>query len=99
MKRDDVTALILAGGKARRLGGVDKREIVVGGRTIFAHQSRRSRHWWPRSVIIAAGDDLRRSVTGVKIHVRRAPPRDACAHAIDARIGVFMPTPILYRCR
>jgi molybdenum cofactor guanylyltransferase len=38
MKRDDMTALILAGGKARRLGGVDKREIVVGGRTIFARQ-------------------------------------------------------------
>jgi molybdopterin-guanine dinucleotide biosynthesis protein A len=38
MKRDDVTALILAGGKARRLGGVDKRELVVGGRTIFERQ-------------------------------------------------------------
>ena len=34
----DVTALILAGGKATRLGGVDKREIVVGGRTIFERQ-------------------------------------------------------------
>jgi molybdopterin-guanine dinucleotide biosynthesis protein A len=38
MKRDDVTALILAGGKATRLGGVDKRELVVGGRTIFERQ-------------------------------------------------------------
>ena len=34
----DVTALILAGGKATRLGGVDKRELVVEGRTIFARQ-------------------------------------------------------------
>lgn len=32
------TALILAGGKATRLGGVDKRELVIGGRTIFARQ-------------------------------------------------------------
>jgi molybdopterin-guanine dinucleotide biosynthesis protein A len=33
-----VTALILAGGKATRLGGVDKRELVVEGRTIFERQ-------------------------------------------------------------
>ena len=36
--RDQVTALILAGGKASRLGGVDKRELVIGGRTIFDRQ-------------------------------------------------------------
>jgi len=35
---DDVTALILAGGKATRMGGVDKRELVVGGQTIFERQ-------------------------------------------------------------
>lgn len=38
MMRDDVTALILAGGKATRLGGVDKRAIVIDGRTIFERQ-------------------------------------------------------------
>jgi molybdopterin-guanine dinucleotide biosynthesis protein A len=38
VERDQVTALILAGGKATRLGGVDKREIVVDGRTIFERQ-------------------------------------------------------------
>jgi molybdenum cofactor guanylyltransferase len=36
--RADVTALILAGGKATRLGGVDKRALVVEGRTIFERQ-------------------------------------------------------------
>jgi molybdenum cofactor guanylyltransferase len=36
--RTDVSALILAGGKATRLGGVDKRELVIGGQTIFARQ-------------------------------------------------------------
>lgn len=36
--RLDVTALILAGGKATRLGGVDKRELVVDGQTIFERQ-------------------------------------------------------------
>lgn len=34
----DVTALILAGGRATRLGGIDKRELVIGGRTIFERQ-------------------------------------------------------------
>lgn len=36
--RDDVTALVLAGGRATRLGGVDKRTLVVDGATIFARQ-------------------------------------------------------------
>jgi molybdopterin-guanine dinucleotide biosynthesis protein A len=38
MRPDDVTALILAGGKATRLGGIDKRSIVVDGATIFERQ-------------------------------------------------------------
>ncbi len=33
-----VSALILAGGKATRLGGIAKHEIVIGGRTIFERQ-------------------------------------------------------------
>ena len=36
--RDHVTALILAGGKATRLGGAAKHELVVEGRTIFERQ-------------------------------------------------------------
>lgn len=34
----DVTALILAGGRATRLGGVDKRTLRVGGASIFERQ-------------------------------------------------------------
>ncbi len=33
-----VTALILAGGKATRLGGIAKHELVIEGRTIFERQ-------------------------------------------------------------
>ncbi len=40
MSRADVTALILAGGRATRLGGIDKRALVVDGETIFARQLR-----------------------------------------------------------
>ncbi|HET9988934.1 MAG TPA: NTP transferase domain-containing protein, partial [Kofleriaceae bacterium] len=34
----DVAALILAGGKATRFGGIAKHELVIAGRTILEHQ-------------------------------------------------------------
>jgi len=34
----DVSALILAGGKATRFGGIAKHELVIDGQTIFARQ-------------------------------------------------------------
>ena len=37
-RRADVTALVLAGGRATRLGGVAKHALVVDGETIFARQ-------------------------------------------------------------
>ena len=33
-----VSALVLAGGRARRMGGIDKRELVVDGKSIFQRQ-------------------------------------------------------------
>ena len=36
----DVSALILAGGRATRLGGIAKHELVIEGETIFARQCR-----------------------------------------------------------
>ena len=39
MRSPDVAALILAGGKATRFGGIAKHELVIGGRTIFEHQT------------------------------------------------------------
>jgi molybdopterin-guanine dinucleotide biosynthesis protein A len=38
--RADVSALILAGGKASRLGGIAKHELVIGGESILARQRR-----------------------------------------------------------
>jgi molybdopterin-guanine dinucleotide biosynthesis protein A len=35
----DVSALILAGGKATRFGGIAKHELVIAGRSIFEHQT------------------------------------------------------------
>jgi molybdopterin-guanine dinucleotide biosynthesis protein A len=36
----DVSALILAGGKATRLGGIAKHELLIGGETILSRQTR-----------------------------------------------------------
>ncbi|HUS30221.1 MAG TPA: molybdenum cofactor guanylyltransferase [Kofleriaceae bacterium] len=61
-----VSALILAGGKATRLGGISKHEIVVEGETIFARQVRVLA---PRvAEIIVAGPTIEgyRNVTDVK---------------------------------
>jgi molybdopterin-guanine dinucleotide biosynthesis protein A len=47
------TAAILAGGRARRLGGRDKSRLVVGGRTILAHQLDVLQRLVSRTVIVA----------------------------------------------
>ena len=47
------TAAILAGGRARRLGGRDKSRILLGGRTILARQLDVLRRLVPRIVIVA----------------------------------------------
>ncbi len=47
------TAAILAGGRARRLGGRDKSRIVVGGRTILERQLDVLQRLVPRIVIVA----------------------------------------------
>src|SRR5689334_11482145 len=36
--KPDVSALILAGGRATRFGGIAKHELVIDGQTIFARQ-------------------------------------------------------------
>ena len=47
------SAAILAGGRARRLGGRDKSRVVVGGRTILERQIEILRRLVPRVVIVA----------------------------------------------
>jgi molybdopterin-guanine dinucleotide biosynthesis protein A len=47
------TAAILAGGRARRLGGRDKSRLVIGGRTILAHQLDVLQRLVSRTVIVA----------------------------------------------
>jgi len=78
----DVSALILAGGKATRLGGVAKHELVIGGETILARQVRVLA---PRvaEIVIAA----RRDVAGyrtVRDPVEGGGPLAGIAAGLDA---------------
>ena len=57
MTTELVTALILAGGRATRLGGVDKRELVIEGRTIFERQVAVLAPWVVE-IVVSSGRDV-----------------------------------------
>ena len=50
------TAIILAGGQARRMGGADKPLCVLGGETLLTHVIRRIRPQASAIVVSANGD-------------------------------------------
>lgn len=60
------TAAILAGGRARRLGGLDKSQLVIDGRTIFDRQLRVLRGVVDRVVVIS-NDPARFIDSGVTV--------------------------------
>jgi len=61
-----VTAAVLAGGQARRLGGQDKSRFVVGGRTILERELDALRPLASR-VVIVADDPARFAGTGLPV--------------------------------
>jgi molybdenum cofactor guanylyltransferase len=60
------TAAILAGGRARRLGGVDKSALLIGDRTILDRQLAAIRGLTPH-ILIVANDEARYRNTGVPV--------------------------------
>lgn len=54
----DVSALILAGGRATRMGGIAKHEIVVQGETILARQARVLRESVSDDIIVSSAVDI-----------------------------------------
>jgi molybdenum cofactor guanylyltransferase len=82
MQRHDVTGLILAGGKATRMGGVDKRELIVDGRTIFERQVEALRPWVAEIVVSSP-----RAIAGFRTVTDAAPdlgPIAGIAAGLDA---------------
>jgi molybdopterin-guanine dinucleotide biosynthesis protein A len=63
----DAAAAILAGGHARRFGGLDKSRLVVGGRTIIARQLDVLQHV-AREVFVVGPTDGRFADLGVAVH-------------------------------
>jgi len=64
------TAAILAGGRARRLGGIDKSALVIGSRSILDRQISLLRVLTPH-VLIVAGDSSRGWTADVPVVVDR----------------------------
>jgi len=51
--RDDVAAVILAGGQNSRMGGADKAFLTVSGQTVFARTLDLLRHCFPQVVVVS----------------------------------------------
>ena len=66
------TAAILAGGRARRLGGRDKSRLVIGGQTILDRQIALLRGLVPR-VIVVANEPERFADAGVPVLADAVP--------------------------
>jgi molybdopterin-guanine dinucleotide biosynthesis protein A len=69
MRIGSISALILAGGRATRMGGIPKHEIVVGGETILTRQRRALRYF--EEILVSSPIDI----AGVRT-VRDAPEHE-----------------------
>ena len=59
MPSPDIAGIILAGGQARRLGGLDKASTTLGGKPLIEHVIDRVRPQVSSLIINAAGDPTR----------------------------------------
>jgi molybdopterin-guanine dinucleotide biosynthesis protein A len=79
----DFDAIVLAGGTAKRLGGVSKHSIVVDGRTLL---ERTLAAVSDAAHVVVVGDDLLRPLVGVVVLVREDPPLSGPAAGIGAAL-------------
>lgn len=80
---DDFDAIVLAGGTAKRLGGVPKHSIVVEGQTLL---ERTLAAVSDAARIVVVGDDLLRPLVGNATLVREEPPLSGPAACIGAAL-------------
>jgi len=80
---DDFDAIVLAGGTAKRLGGVPKHSIVVDGKTLL---ERTLAAVSDAARIVVVGDDLLRPLVGDATLVREEPPLSGPAAGIGAAL-------------
>ena len=80
---DDFDAIVLAGGTAKRLGGVPKHSIVVDGQTLL---DRTLAAVSDAARVVVVGDDLLRPLVGAATLVREDPPLSGPAAGIGAAL-------------
>ena len=80
---DDFDAIVLAGGTAKRLGGVPKHAIVVDGQTLL---ERTLAAVSDAARVVVVGDDLLRPLVGDATLVREEPPLSGPAAGIGAAL-------------
>ena len=87
-----VVAVVLAGGAGRRLGGVDKAGLVLGGRTLLDRVLSAAAGVAGRLVVVGPPRtvDLERAVIFVQEDVPGGGPVPAVAAALDATGGAFV---------
>jgi len=65
---EPVSGIVLAGGRSRRMGGLDKRWAIVDGRSLLERAIRSLQHWCDEVLVIAAlGEELTLAVPGVRV--------------------------------
>jgi molybdopterin-guanine dinucleotide biosynthesis protein A len=84
---DDFDAIVLAGGTARRLGGVPKHTVEVQGRTLL---ERTLDAVADAGRIVVVGDDALKPLVGDAIVVREDPPLSGPAAGIGAGLPWVM---------
>lgn len=67
VERDDILGVILAGGGARRMGGVDKALVPLAGRPLLDHVVARLRPQVGAVVLSANGDPARYAAFGLEV--------------------------------
>jgi len=91
------TAAILAGGRARRLGGLDTSALPVGERSVLDRQLEMLRGLTPH-ILIVGHDDLRYREAGVRVVVDRIAGAGALGGLYTALVAAPTQQSIVMAC-
>ena len=91
------TAAILAGGRARRLGGLDTSALPVGERSVLDRQLKMLRGLTPH-ILIVGHDDLRYREAGVRVVVDRIAGAGALGGLYTALVAALTQQIIVMAC-
>jgi molybdopterin-guanine dinucleotide biosynthesis protein A len=94
----DIAAAILAGGRARRMQGLDKSALDIGGRTILSRQIDILHALTPELLIVGDPTRLAPSAPGVRIVPDRVPDAGPLGGLYTALLETTTPSLVLVAC-